>query len=130
MASLSDEKYLNLTTFTKDGRPKPTAVWVVDAGQGRLGFTTSSGSWKVKRIQNTPKVTVQASDARGTPKPDSDVHPGTAEVVTGAEFERIKGLVRAKYGIQFTAIQIVAQLSKLVGKWRGGTDRAVIITLD
>lgn len=33
------EKYLLLTTFTKDGKPKPTAVWGVPdaAGSPRAG---------------------------------------------------------------------------------------------
>lgn len=45
------EKYLLLTTFTKDGRPKPTPVWGVPHG-GKLLISTDAGSWKTKRIHH------------------------------------------------------------------------------
>ena len=51
-------KYLLLTTFTKDGRPKPTTVWGVPEGD-KLLIITDDGSWKTKRINNTPRVTIQ-----------------------------------------------------------------------
>ncbi len=60
-------KYLLLTTFTKDGRPKPTTVWGVLEGD-KLLITTDDGSWKTKRINNTPRVTIQKSSALGKPK--------------------------------------------------------------
>jgi hypothetical protein len=49
-----DEKYLLLTTFTKDGKPKPTTVWGVPEGD-KLLIITDDGSWKTKRINNTPR---------------------------------------------------------------------------
>ncbi|MGI9579008.1 MAG: pyridoxamine 5'-phosphate oxidase family protein [Microthrixaceae bacterium] len=63
--SIGDEKYVSLTTFTKDGRPKPTPVWIATLGGGKIGFTTQADSWKSKRMRNTPSVLVQASDMRG-----------------------------------------------------------------
>ena len=60
-------KYLLLTTFTKDGRPKPTAVWGAPDGD-KLLIITDDGSWKTKRIRNTPRVTIQSSSALGKPK--------------------------------------------------------------
>ena len=48
------EKYLLLTTFTKDGRPKPTAIWAAPDGDGLIVITQAT-SWKVKRIRNTPR---------------------------------------------------------------------------
>jgi PPOX class probable F420-dependent enzyme len=60
-------KYLLLTTFTKDGRPKPTAVWGAPDGDELL-IITGDGSWKTKRIRNTPRVTIQKSGALGTSK--------------------------------------------------------------
>lgn len=52
------ESYLRLTTFAKDGRPKPTPVWGVPH-EGKLLISTDDGSWKTKRINNTPRVTIQ-----------------------------------------------------------------------
>ena len=71
MAPTFDEvakaKYLLLTTFTKDGRPKPTAIWGVPDGN-RLLVITDDGSWKVKRIRNTPRVTIAECGVLGKPK--------------------------------------------------------------
>lgn len=61
------EKYLLLTTFTKDGRPKPTTVWGVSEGD-KLLIITDDGSWKTKRINNTPRVTGQKAGALGKVK--------------------------------------------------------------
>jgi uncharacterized protein len=60
-------KYLLLTTFTKDGRAKPTTVWGVLEGD-KLFISTDDGSWKTRRINNTPRVTIQKSCALGKPK--------------------------------------------------------------
>jgi uncharacterized protein len=57
-------KYLLLTTFTKDGRPKPTAVWGAPDGD-KLLIITDDGSWKAKRISNTSRVTIQRSGGLG-----------------------------------------------------------------
>jgi PPOX class probable F420-dependent enzyme len=66
-ADVAKAKYILLTTFTKDGRPKPTAVWAVPDGD-RLLVITDDGSWKTKRIRNTPRVTIQRSGGLGQPK--------------------------------------------------------------
>ena len=66
-ADVAKSKYIRLTTFTKDGRPKPTAVWAAPDGD-RLLVITDDGSWKTKRIRNTPRVTIQRSRALGQPK--------------------------------------------------------------
>ncbi len=61
------EKYLLLTTFTKDGKPKPTPVWGVPEGD-KLLIITDKGSWKTKRINNTPRVTIQKCGVLGKVK--------------------------------------------------------------
>ena len=66
-ADVAKSEYVLLTTFTKDGRPKPTAVWAPPGGD-RLLIITQETSWKVKRIRNTPRVTIAACDVRGNPK--------------------------------------------------------------
>src|SRR3569833_915611 len=63
-------KYISLTTFTKDGRPKPTAVWVVPDGDAAL-VISERNAWKVKRIRNTPRVTVAICDVRGNVKSEA-----------------------------------------------------------
>ncbi|MGV9413513.1 PPOX class F420-dependent oxidoreductase [Nocardia sp. NPDC003693] len=61
------ERYLLLTTYTKDGTPKPTPVWGVPEN-GKLLIITDDGSWKTKRIKNTPRVTIQKCGVLGKVK--------------------------------------------------------------
>ena len=62
---LSDEKYIRVTTFKKDGTEVSTPTWVVALDGEQIGFYTSSTSGKAKRLKNNPKVIVQPSDSRG-----------------------------------------------------------------
>ncbi|WP_395159675.1 pyridoxamine 5'-phosphate oxidase family protein, partial [Ilumatobacter sp.] len=47
--AISDAKFVSLTTYKKDGTPKPLPVWIAALPDGRVGFTTSGESWKAKR---------------------------------------------------------------------------------
>ena len=38
-ADVAKSEYILLTTFTKDGRPKPTAIWAAPAGDGLVVIT-------------------------------------------------------------------------------------------
>ena len=87
--ALSDEKYIRVTTFKKDGTAVSTPTWVVELDDGKIGFYTSSTSGKAKRLRNDPKVVVQPSDSRGRAKPDASPLEGTAVVVTGSERDAI-----------------------------------------
>jgi PPOX class probable F420-dependent enzyme len=64
---VANAKYILLTTFTKDGKPKPAAVWGVP-DRDRLLVITDDRSWKTKRIRNTPRVTIAKCGALGKPK--------------------------------------------------------------
>ena len=66
-ADIAGSQYILLTTFTKDGRPKPTPIWAAPGGNGLLVITQEK-SWKVKRIRNTPRVTIAKCDMRGIVK--------------------------------------------------------------
>lgn len=66
-AEVAKSRYILLTTFTKDGRPKPTAIWAAPEGD-RLVVITDDGSWKTKRIRNTPRVTIGKCTALGKPR--------------------------------------------------------------
>ena len=67
-ADVAKSEYILLTTFTKDGRPKPTAIWAAPDRDGRVVAITQESSWKVKRIRNTPRVTIAECDRIGKPK--------------------------------------------------------------
>jgi PPOX class probable F420-dependent enzyme len=125
--SIGDEQYVSITTFTSDLRPKPTPVWIADLGDGRIGFTTAAGSWKVKRMRKTPEVVVQASDMRGRAKGGSRPIEATAEVVTGAEFETVREAVAHKYGWQYSMIGLRDRIKTLLGR-EVPPDCGVVIT--
>ena len=129
MSSITDEKYVALTTYKKDGTAKTLPVWIADFGDGTIGFTTASSSYKVKRIANDPRVVLQPSNAKGEPTEGRAQVSGTATTVTGDGFDRYRDAIRSKYGIQFHAINLVGKFMKLIGKG-SGTDCAVVITLD
>jgi len=126
--TLADEKYVALTTFKKDGTPKQLPVWPVDAGEGRVGFVTSSQTWKVRRLANNPRVELQPSDGRGRVKNGTEPVSGTAEVLEGAEFEAMKAKVADKYGFQLKLINLIHSLP--LRRTGSHNDRAVVITLD
>jgi PPOX class probable F420-dependent enzyme len=95
--SVGIRQYLLLTTFTKDGRPKPTPIWGVPEGDKLLGIT-DDGSWKVRRIKNTPRVTIARSAALGKPK--SEPVEGIARVLPKSETRRIYNAVPKRYWYQ------------------------------
>ncbi|MCP5025119.1 MAG: PPOX class F420-dependent oxidoreductase [Actinomycetia bacterium] len=128
--NIADEKYMAFTTFKGDGTAKPGPVWPVDAGEGRVGFITSSDSWKIKRLANNPRVELQPSDARGRVKDGTSPRSGAAAVVTGAEFEAIHAEVRQKYGFRLTLINGLHAIQRLVRRGGHEQDCAVITVLD
>jgi len=126
--TLAGEKYVAFTTFKKDGTPKVVPVWPVDAGKGRVGFITSCTTWKIKRLAANSRVELQPSDSRGRAKADTEAVSGSAEVVTGAEFEAMKAKVSQKYGFQ---LKLISFIHSLPGRRTGDhNDCAVVITLD
>jgi PPOX class probable F420-dependent enzyme len=129
MPGIADEKFVALTTYKQDGTAKSLPVWIADFGGGQIGFTTSSSSYKVKRINNDSRVAVQPSNAKGEVKDGTEAVSGTAVVKTGTEFEPYAAMVKKKYGIQYGAMKLVGKFMSLIGRG-SGTDAAVVITLD
>jgi hypothetical protein len=128
--SLTDEKYILLTTFRRDGRPVSTPVWLVDLGGAEVGFWTSSASGKAKRLAHTARVTVQPCNARGVVKQGSEAIEATARVVSGPELETVRKKVVAKYGFQTKLTKLIATaMGRLKGKPFPYGDRGVVITL-
>lgn len=130
MHPIAAEKYVRLTTFTKDGRPKYAPVWIVALDDGDVGFTTELDSWKAKRIRNTPKVELVACSMRGKVTEGATPVTGTARLVTGAEFEPVMAATKGKYGIQMTAIQAIGKIRGLLGRGSDDDGGGVVITLD
>ncbi|WP_232303728.1 PPOX class F420-dependent oxidoreductase [Pseudofrankia sp. DC12] len=128
--AISDEKYVAVTTFRKNGAGVSTPTWIVPLDDGRVGFWTSSASGKYKRLRNNPRVTVAPSDARGRIKADTAAVDGTAELAqSGADFDAIRTRVRAKYGVAVHLTKFLNTLGHLgKGRFPYG-DTGVVITL-
>jgi PPOX class probable F420-dependent enzyme len=127
--ALSEERYMLLTTFRRDGTPVATPVWVTPFGESSVSFWTSSGSGKAKRLAHTQRVTVQPCDVRGRVKPDTEPIDATAQLVQGDQLEQIRRGVKAKYGVQTKITKLLGQLGGIVKRNRiPYGDRGVIIT--
>ncbi len=127
--SLADEKYLALTTFKRDGTPVTTPVWAALIDDGKIGFWTSSGSGKAKRLTHTSKVIVQPSDARGRVKAGTSPTEATAVLVTGPQLEGIRTKIKAKYGFMCHMTKFLAKVGGIIKRKRiPYGDRGVVIT--
>lgn len=121
-ADLAKAQYILLTTFTKDGRPKPVPIWAaLDKTSGdRLVVITQSTSWKVKRIRNTPRVELAICDMRGNPK--SDAVEGTAAILDKSQTAAVYDAIGKRYGI-------LGKVFNIFSKLRGGMEKNVGLEL-
>ncbi|MDX1892897.1 PPOX class F420-dependent oxidoreductase [Mycolicibacterium sp. 050158] len=118
-AEVAKSEYVLLTTFTKDGRPKPTAIWAVPQGD-RLIAITQEKSWKVKRIRNTPRVTIATCDRAGKPK---------GEAVEAIATILDKSANAATYDALGKRYGLLGKAFNLFSKLRGGMEKNVTIEL-
>jgi len=109
-AELAKSQYILLTTFTKDGRPKPTPVWAAPNGD-RLLVITQEKSWKVRRIRNSPRVTLATCDARGRVK--SEAVDATATILDKRDNSTVYDALVTRYGL-------LARVFNVFSKLRGG----------
>ncbi|MFD9669919.1 PPOX class F420-dependent oxidoreductase [Rhodococcus sp. NPDC059968] len=107
------------STFTKDGRPKPTAIWAAPDGD-RLLVITEEDSFTVKRIRHTPRVTLAVCDMRGNP--ESEAVDATASILDKSETENVYRPIGERYGI-------VGKVFNLFSKLRDGSDNNVGLAL-
>ncbi|HZA10782.1 PPOX class F420-dependent oxidoreductase [Mycobacterium sp.] len=118
-ADVANARFILLTTFTKDGRPKPTPIWAAPDGD-RLLVITEADSWKVKRIRKTPRVTLAACDARGKPK--SEAVDATATILDTSENDNVYRAIGKRYGV-------VGKVFNLFSKLRGGATKNIGLEL-
>ena len=118
-ADVAKSEYILLTTFTKDGRPKPTAIWAAPDGD-RLVCITQEKSWKVKRIRNTPRVTLATCTMRG--RPTSESVEGTAAILDKSQTGAVYDAIGKRYGLLGKTFNVFSKL-------RGGMTNNVTIEL-
>ena len=127
-ATLGTEDFVLLTTFRRNGEGVPTPVWVTDLADGEcIGFYTTMGTGKTKRMRHTPRVTVQPCSRTGTPTPGTEPVEATAEMVqSGKDFDEVQAAIRAKYGWQTTLFAVVAGLA---ARRKGLTYRDTVVLI-
>ena len=94
--TLGDSQYVSVTSYRRSGQGVPTPVWVVRDGD-TLAIWTPTASGKVKRIRRDPAVLVAPCDFGG--KLLGEPVGGRAAVLDSAGTERVRGLLRRKYGL-------------------------------
>jgi PPOX class probable F420-dependent enzyme len=118
-AEVAESEYILLTTFTKDGRPKPTAIWAAPVGD-RLVCITQEKSWKVKRIRNTPRVTIATCDRSGNPK--GEAVEASATILDKSANSATYDAISKRYGL-------IGKTFRLFSTLRGGMKNNVTIEL-
>ena len=119
-ADVAKAEFILLTTFTKDGRPKPTPMWAAPKGD-RLVVITQENSWKVKRIRNTARVTIAECDRSG--KNAGEPVEATASILDKSANGSTYGAISARYGL-------VGKGFTFLSKLNGGMRKNVTIQLE
>ena len=106
-----------------------TPVWAVPLDRDRIGFWTSSGSGKVKRLAHTDTVTIQPCDVRGRVIDGTDPTDGVAHLVDGTNLEAIRVKVVAEYGFMTKITKLLNFIGGVLKRNRVPYgDRGVVIT--
>jgi len=109
--SLVKQKYINLTTFRKNGKAVPTPVWFV-IQDNKLYVYTYGTSGKAKRIRANGKAQIAPSDWRGNPL--AAFVPARARVIPQDDpiWEKINRLYAKKYGLMYHLFQWAERMRK------------------
>ncbi len=89
-------RYLNLTTFRRDGRAVSTPVWFAIEGN-HLVVWTAARSGKAKRLRHIDRVTIAPCDIRG--RVDGPTVQATARLLPASDGQRIERLLDQRYGL-------------------------------
>lgn len=116
-------KYVSVTTYRRNGTGVPTPVWYA-LSERELVFWTGTGTGKVKRIGNDPRVQVAVCDVRGRIAPGAAVYEGTARVLDDAGKVAARRLLARRY----LMVRLTDVARRLVGRSARPTQVAVAVT--
>lgn len=112
---LARQRFVALTTFKRNGEGVSTPMWIGRDGT-HLFVWTHADSWKVKRVGNDPRITLVPSGRTGKVRAGAQQVTGTAEVLADQRtVDRLEGVIRRKYGIEY---RIVTTIERLVARGR------------
>lgn len=94
---LDEAKYVDLTTFKRDGSKVTTPVWLAPSDNGYF-VTTGKPTGKYKRILNNSSVEVAACDARGHLRPGTTTYKGTARILDADGTRSAEAAIKKRYG--------------------------------
>jgi len=108
-SALQGYRYLNLTTFRKNGTPIVTTVWFAE-GNDSVYVWTAKTSGKVKRIRNTPTVQIAPSTHSGRPR--GPRFEATARILPAGEQHAAQLMMDRKYGWQKRFFALIWRLQR------------------
>jgi PPOX class probable F420-dependent enzyme len=128
LLSLSDARFVSLTTFRGSGERVSTPVWIGRDGDA-LVVLTPAGSGKVRRLRRDPRVELAPCGRFGKVETGVVPIPGTADVrETPDDVGRARATIRRHYPIES---RLVLGIERLIERLRGRprTERlALLIT--
>ena len=96
LSIFTDQKYINLETYKRDGTSVRTPVWFV-VDNGLIYVITRDSTGKVKRLKNNQDVQIVSCSFKGEPK--NEWIKGKVEKITGKEADIAIKLRKKKYGM-------------------------------
>jgi uncharacterized protein len=108
-SALQGYRYLNLTTFRKNGTPVVTTVWFVQMDEC-VYLWTAKTSGKVKRIRNNSTVQIAPSTHLG--RPCAPGIEGSARILPTGEQHAAEQLMIQKYGWQKRMFALIWRLQR------------------
>lgn len=126
-----DAKYVSLVTTKRDGSTVSTPVWIARVGD-ELGIITDAEAGKVKRIRNTPSVTLVVCDARGVVSPGAHRADGTARLVTSGDALTVRRAIARRYGLVYRLFAVtwaVRDLTSRIRRQAQSPETAILISL-
>ncbi len=116
MDDIAEARYISLTTFTRDGTPKATPVWMTGT-DGTYRFYTGADCWKIKRLRNNSTVEIRVCDMRGRIEPHTAVHHGTGHVLDDdTSLAEVRDAVLGKYRWQARLVLFTDMIKERLGK--------------
>lgn len=110
LTALGEARFVSLTTYRRTGVPVSTPVWIARDGDALLVLTPEE-SGKVKRLRNSPRVELRPCSRLGKVPDGVEGVPATAEVLDDpTTVDRLTGVVRRRYGLEFRVTMAVERL--------------------
>jgi PPOX class probable F420-dependent enzyme len=119
--TLTNARYIALTTYRRDGRPVTTPVWAVPM-EGKLYVVTAQSTGKAQRVRATGRVRFAPCNMNGR-RILGEWQEGAGRIVhNDARRREALAALQDKYGWQLS-------LAMLVYRWRGFYHERVVLEL-